>query len=177
MPNKKYAYLFENRRSALGLLLLFLLALYRFYSVGYTAFATICISPIVIIYIYLAFHYRMFTFWVLFFTNYFLMWFLKNEWLPGGIPVSLYNESIEILLLGIAIIDARQSPHFERTGNLMFLALIIWCGFCTLEILNDTCGLGINAGAWYTGARGMAFQFLYAFLVTIAQENQHLLIL
>jgi len=93
------------------------------------------------------------------------MWFLKNEWLPGGIPVSLYNESIEILLLGIAIIDVRQSSHFERTGNLMLLSLLIWCGFCTLEVLNDTCGLGINAGAWYTGARGMAFQFLYAFLV------------
>lgn len=47
----------------------------------------------------------------------------------------------------------------------MLFALLIWCGFCTLEILNDTCNLGINIGNWYTGARLMAFQLLYAFFV------------
>ena len=77
----------------------------------------------------------------------------------------MYNEMLEILLLGIAIIDARRTPHFERTINLMLYALLIWCGFCTLEVLNDTCGLGINIAAWYQGARMMAFQILYAYLV------------
>lgn len=72
---------------------------------------------------------------------------------------------LQILLLGIAVIDVRQTPHFERAANPMLFALIIWCGFCTLEILNDTCGLGINIEAWYTGARMMAFQMLYIFLV------------
>jgi hypothetical protein len=67
--------------------------------------------------------------------------------------------------LAIAIIDARQTPHFEKSANLMLFALIIWCGFCTIEILNDTCGLGINIGAWYTGARLLAFQLLFIFLV------------
>ena len=47
----------------------------------------------------------------------------------------------------------------------MLLSLVVWCSFCTIEILNDTCGLGINIGAWYTGARMMAFQLLYIFLV------------
>ena len=79
--------------------------------------------------------------------------------------MSMYNEMLEILLLGIAIIDARRTPHFERTANLMLYALIIWCGFCTLEVLNDTCGLGINIGAWYQGARMMAFQIIYIFLI------------
>lgn len=81
------------------------------------------------------------------------------------IPMSLPCEMLQLLLLAIAIIDARQTPNFERCGNLMFFSLIIWCGYCTLEILNDTCGLGINIGAWYNGARLMAFQLLYIFLV------------
>lgn len=88
---------------------------------------------------------------------------MKGFPLPG--PMSLPNEMLQIILLGIAIIDARQNPHFERCANLMLFALIIWCTFCTLEILNNTCGLGINIGAWYTGARLLAFQLLYIFLV------------
>ena len=47
----------------------------------------------------------------------------------------------------------------------MLLTLMIWCGYCTLQVLNDTCSLGMDIGAWYTGARLMAFQIMYAFLV------------
>jgi hypothetical protein len=79
--------------------------------------------------------------------------------------MSLPNEMLQLLLLGIAIIDARQNPHFERCVNIMLLTLIVWCSYCTLEVLNDTCGLGIDVGAWYSGARMMAFQLLYTFLV------------
>lgn len=104
-------------------------------------------------------------FWALFIINYFVQWFNKNQWLPSGIPMSLYNEMLEILLLGIAIVDARRAPHFERSINLMLYALIAWCGFCTVEMFNDSCGLGFNIGAWYSGARMMAFQLLYCFLV------------
>ena len=81
------------------------------------------------------------------------------------LPMSLPNEFLEITLLVIAIVDVRKNPHLERCGNLMLFALIIWCGFCTLEVLNDTCNLGIDIAAWYTGARLMAFQMLYIFLV------------
>ena len=79
--------------------------------------------------------------------------------------MSIYNEMLEILLIAIAIIDARQSPHFDRTINIMLLTLLCWAGFCTLEVLNDTCNLGIDVAGWYGGARMMAFQLLYAFLV------------
>ena len=88
---------------------------------------------------------------------------MKDIHLP--VPMSLPNEMLQIVLLAIAIVDARQSPHFERAANLMLFALVIWCGFCTLEIFNDTCNLGINIGAWYQGSRLMAFQLLYIFLV------------
>jgi hypothetical protein len=154
-------YTHENGGRVLLLFLLFLLAIYEFVAAGFPAFAIICLLPFLILYIYVAFAWRMFTFWILIFVNYFIQMHGINP--PG--PMSLYNEILQIILLAIAIIDTRQNPHFERVGNVMLLALVIWCVFCTIEILNDTCGLGINIGAWYTGARMLAFQELYIFLV------------
>lgn len=154
-------YTIENRGRVLLLFLLFLLAIFEFVTAGFPHFAIICILPLVILYIYVTFKWRMFTFWTLIVINYFLQ--MKDVHLP--VPMSLPNEMLEIILLVIAIIDARQTPHFERTANLMLLALCLWCGFCTLELLNDTCDLGIDIGAWYTGARLMAFQMLYTFIV------------
>ena len=79
--------------------------------------------------------------------------------------MSMYNELLELLLIGIALIDLRHSPHFERLGNLMFFTLMIWLFFCTIEAFNNTCGLGIDVGGWYTGARMMAIQLIYASIV------------
>ena len=153
----------ETGGRALLLFLLFGLAIYEFVNAGFTAFTLVCISPLLVLAVYMAFTWKMVTFWALIMINYVIMW--HSMPLPSGIPISLYNEMLEILLLIIAIIDARQSPHFERTANLMLYALIAWCGYCTLEVLNDTCDLGINIGNWYSGARMMAFQLLYVFLV------------
>ena len=161
MTNHVVAYSRENGGRVLLLFLLFFLAMYQFVTAGFPAFAIICILPFFVLFGYLTFKYRMFAFWILIIVNY----FLQFKVIPLSIPMSLPNEMLQILLLSIAIIDARQTPHFERCANIMLLAVIIWCTYCTLEILNDTCGLGINIGAWYTGARMMAFQLLYIFLV------------
>ena len=142
------------------LLLLFLLAIFQFIHAGFNAFAIICLSPLLVLAVISAFHYRMLVFWVLIIVNAFLQ---NKNFVPPG-PMSLYNEALEIILLALAIIDV-QNSHFERVGNIMLFALMIWCGYCTLQVLNDTCGLGIDVGAWYTGARLMAFQIMYAFLV------------
>lgn len=155
----------ENGGRVLLLFLLFSLAIFQFITSGYNAFVTICFIPFIIPLIYAAFKWKMFCFWLLTIINYFIQCLNKNELLPGGIPLSMYNELIEIILLGIAIIDFRETPHFERIGNLMLLSISVWCVFCTLEAFNNTCNLGINLGAWYTGARLLAFQLLYAFLV------------
>lgn len=162
MTNHVVAYSRENGGRVLILFLLFFLAMYQFVTAGFPAFAIICIFPFIILFAYWAFKYRMFTFWLLIFINYFIQFHILP---PLPFPMSLPNEMLQLLLLGIAIIDARQTPHFERSVNLMYWALIIWCTYCTLELLNDTCGLGINVGAWYSGARMMAFQLLYIFLV------------
>ena len=159
--NRLSEYSHENGGRGLLLFLLFLLAIYEFVTAGYSAFTIVCLSPAVVLFVYAAFRWRMFTFWVLIVVNYFLQ--MKDIHLP--VPMSLPNEMLQIVLLAIAIVDARQSPHFERCANFMLFALIIWCGFCTLEILNDTCDLGINIAAWYQGSRLMAFQLLYIFLV------------
>ena len=151
------------------LFLLFFLAIYQFYNAGYNAFTLICILPIIIPIIYATFTWKMLTFWALFIINYFVQWWSKNHWI--AMPISMYNELLELLLLGIAIVDARESPNFDRTMNIMLVALLMWCGFCTLEVLNDTCNLGINVGNWYAGARMMAFQLLYAFLVYVLYIN------
>lgn len=153
----------ENGGRVLLLFLLFLLALYQLTHAGFSSFAVVCLIPLLVVAVYFAFRWRMLSFWILIFINYFIQMKDINAHLP--LPMSLPNEMLQIILLAIAIIDARVNPHFEKCANLMLFALIIWCGFCTLEILNDTCNLGINIGNWYQGARLMAFQILYIFLV------------
>ena len=161
MTNHIVTYSRENGGRVFLLFLLFFLAMYQFITAGFPTFAIICILPFIVLFGYLTFKFKMFAFWSLIIINYFLQFKLLN--LP--IPTSLPNEMLQILLLGIAIIDARQTPHFERCVNIMLFALIIWCTYCTLEVLNDTCGLGINIGAWYAGARLIAYQLIYILLV------------
>lgn len=160
MANAFKTYTKENGGRVSLLFLLFLLAIYEFITAGFSAFAVVCLTPLLALFVLAAFHFRMFTFWALIIINYFLQ--VKGLHLP--FPMSLPNELLEIILLSLAIIDVKNS-HFERTANMMLYALFIWCGFCTLQVLNDTCNIGLDLGAWYTGARMMAFQIMYAFLV------------
>lgn len=150
----------EHGGRVLLLLLLFLLAIYQFIHAGFPAFAVICLSPILVLAVIISFRHSMLLFWGLIIVNA----FLQNKNFPPPGPMSLYNEAIEIILLALALINV-QNSRFERLGNMMLLALIIWCGYCTLQVLNDTCNIGMEVGAWYTGARMMAFQLMYAFLV------------
>lgn len=143
------------------LLLLFALALYMFYQAGLAAFAIVCLSPLLVLGLILCLQYRMLVFWMLIFINYVVQW--KN--FPNtGLPMSLYNEAFELLLIALAIIRV-EDARFEKLLNPMGFALTVWTTFCLIEVLNDTCGLGLNFGLWYTGARLMAFQLLYAFVV------------
>jgi hypothetical protein len=162
MANAFRTYAKDNGGRVSLLFLLFLLAIYSFINSGFGAFAAVCCIPILVLIVLAAFHYRMLCFWALVIINYFLQWHTLK--LPSGIPMSMYNEMLEIILLALVIIDAKDAK-LERIANLMLLGLILWCGLCILEVLNNSCGLGINVGAWYMGTRLMAFQLLYAFLV------------
>lgn len=156
------------------LLLLFFFAIMAFISSGFNSFAILSSIPILVFFIVAAFKYRMLSFWVLIGVNFILQW--KDSPLPEGIPMSLYNEMLEIILIAIAAIDTRNTK-FERCGNIMLFLLIIWCGYCTLEVLNDTCNIGIDVGLWFASARMMAYQLLYAFIVfTLYITNPKILV-
>lgn len=157
---KTYAH--ENGGRVAVLFLLFLFAIYMFINAGFPAFAVVCIIPLLVLLVVTSFQYRMLVFWTLIIINYIIGW--KHFPLTGLLPTSLYNEALEIILLTMVIIDVKGS-RFERLGNIMLFTLIIWCGFCTLEVLNDTCGIGIDVARWYPTARQMAFQIMYCFLV------------
>ena len=134
----------ENGGRVSLLFLLFLLAIYSFITAGFSAFAIICLLPAIAAAVLAAFHFRMFTFWALIVINYIISW----KSMPAtGIPTSIPNELLEIVLLTLAIIDVKEAK-FERTANIMLYALMIWCGFCLLQLLNDTCGVGVDVGAW-----------------------------
>ena len=150
----------ENGGRVLLLFLLFSLALYQLATSGLADYALFCSIPAIVLFVYLAFKFRLFVFWILCVINYIIHF--RGLYMP--VPMSLPNEMLEIILLAIAIIDVKES-HFERCANLMLFMLIIWCGFCTLELLNDTCNVGIQFSAWYANARRTGFQILYCFLV------------
>ena len=166
MANRVYSnrlseYTHENGGRVLFLFLLFCLAIYEFIDAGFTQFAIICISPAVILIIYAIFKWRLAGFCILFIVNYLIPFKLINWHMPS----SLIDEALELILVAVAIIDARQSPQFDRAVNIMLAALMIWFGLCFIEIFNDTCGLGMNFTAWFTGARLMAIQVLWILLV------------
>ena len=168
MVNKIYSnriseYAGENGGRVILLFLLFLLSLYSLKNSGINGMAMYLAIPIGILFVYLAFKFKMFAFWALFSINYLVM-FLAKEGLWPAIPASIPNEMLELVLIAVAIIDIKDT-HFEYPANLMTMAVLGWCAFCVLEVLNDTCDLGINVGAWFTGIRLMAFQLLYAVIV------------
>ena len=162
----------ENGGRVSLLFLLFLLALYEFVTAGLPFFAVICLTPALFFSIIVLSKYRMLAFWILIGINY----IIQAKWLSLPIPTSLPNELLQLLLLTLALIDTNHS-HFDRSLNLMFLAISTWCGFCTLEVFNDTCGIGIDVPAWFTVARMIGYQLLYIFLVfTLYVTNPKVLV-
>ena len=171
---KSYAH--EHGGRALLLFLLFLLAIYDFVTTGFNSFAIICLSPLLLGLAYIAFKKKEIVFWGLIFINYFLHFFGKNQWLPSNIPTSAYNEFFELILIAVVIIDIRKEKHFGRTMNLMLFAAMLWTILCILEVFNDTCGLGINITAWFTGFRLMAIQlFYFSIIFSLYIDNPQIL--
>lgn len=155
----------QNRGRVLLLFLLFLLGIYEFVNAGFTPFAIICISPALVLIVLILFRWKMAAFWALIIVNYFLQ--MKDRPIPsgGGIPMSIYDEMLELVLIAIAIIDLREDSRFGRCVNMMLFAVLIWCGFLLLQLLNDTCGLGIDVAAWFTSARLMGLHLVWITLV------------
>ena len=159
--NRITEYTHENGGRVALLFLLFALAIYEVISAGFNTFAVICLSPLAIIFCYVAFRWRMSVFWALIVVN----WFLMNRNFSYSFPVSLVDETLELILISIALIDIRKETYFGRAWNTMLLAIILWICLCFIEIFNNTCGLGINVNAWFTGFRLMALHLVWILLV------------
>lgn len=147
------------------LFLLFLLAIYNFINSGFNSFAIVCAVPLVLLFAYIAFKWSYLVLWSLLIVNYNVQFFSFNQWLPEGLPLSAYNELLEITLIAIAIIDVKKDHQWGRTMNLMSFAIFLWVLLCALELFNDTCGLGINVTAWFAGFRLIAFQLVYFVII------------
>lgn len=159
--NRLTEYTHDNGGRVALLFLLFALAIYEFISVGFNAFAVICLSPLVILFVYAVFKWKMGVLWTLIIIN----WFIMNRNFNIPVPTSLVIEFLELLLIAIAIMDIRHTTHFGRAWNFMLLPIMIWCGLCIIEILNDTCGLGMQINAWFVGFRLMALHLVWIILV------------
>lgn len=159
------SYTHEHGGRVIMLFLLFLLAIYNLTTAGFNNFAIVCALPIIIVFAYIAFKWSYLVFWGLIVVNYNIQFFSFNEWLPSGIPLSAYNELIELTLIAIALIDIRKDHHWGRSMNLMALAVFLWISLCVIEVFNDTCRLGIDVASWFTGFRLIAFQLFYFVLI------------
>lgn len=158
----------ESGGRAAMLFLLFLIAMYSMYTSGIAGLAIICMLPAMVIGCYLVMKYEMLLFYLLMIVNYFLHYVARCGHLP--LPMSIPNEMLELMLIAIAFIKMRDLKLYYAF-NAMGLALSIWCAFCVLEVFNDQCSIGINIGNWFTGARLMAFQLVYPFIVFILYIN------
>lgn len=158
----------ENGGRAVLLLLLFFLAIYNFITSGYSAFVTVISIPALMMLGYIFFKSKTTLFYTLFSINFFIMFITRHFYIP--IPVSMVNEMLELLLLALALLDVSKY-RFSDTLNVMLLMLMVWMVFCFIELFNDACGIGIDVYRWYTGARLMSFQLLYAHLVMTIYVN------
>ena len=159
--NRLTEYTHENGGRVVLLFLLFALAIYEFINAGFNAFAVICLSPLAILFVYAAFKWKMGVFWALIIVN----WFIMNRNFSIPFPKSLADELLELILIAIAIIDIRKDTYFGRAWNFMLFAIMVWLSLCAIELFNDSCGLGMNINAWFTGFRLMALHLVWILLV------------
>ena len=130
MTSTLKTYTHEHGGRVVLLFLLFLLAIYNFVTSGFNSFAIVCVLPLVVLLVYVAFKWPYLMFWGLILVNYNIQFFNFNQWLPSGVPLSLYNELFEIVLVAIALIDFRKDYPWGRSMNLMGFAILLWFLLC-----------------------------------------------
>lgn len=143
------------------LFLLFLIALYQYYSMGLTGFAATCMLPAIIIFVVLALKHPNTLFWYIFSMNYFVMGLQRYDYIP--IPVTAVTILPQLLLLMAIIII----PH--KRGNTlvtpMLLAILLWTFYLAIQVFNETCGLPVSIVDWLTNMNFYAFYFIMAYII------------
>lgn len=97
-----------------------------------------------------------------------------NRYYTIPMPISVVVEAV-ILVLVIILFANREKFHEEDKIPKSLLGIYgIWTLFCTLEIINDTCNLGIDIVAWFKDVRFYGYDPLFCILVfamAICQKN------
>ena len=146
----------ENGGRVLALFLLFLLALYEFYSMGITGMALVCTIPLLIVGVYVAFQYKMAIFWFIFAANYFIMGIIRYYSVHA--PITVITIIPQILLLMVAVIDIRKNTN-AKFGNLMNYGLFLWLIYVFLQLFNESLSLPISVGDWARNFLFLGFIF------------------
>lgn len=169
---KSYAQ--EKGGKVIILLFLFLLSLYEFYSIGFSAFALICILPLFVLGGYFIFNYQMHFFWILFIINYTIMGISRYYDFP--IPITAITIMPQVLLLMVLILDISKN-HNGKYGNLMLLSLVIWAVFMLLQLGNRTCDLPISFSSWFQNFLfySLAFFITYFIISTIINTPEKIM--
>lgn len=144
------------------LFLLFFLSLFELYSMGIVGMALICMIPVMIVGLYVAFQFKMAVFWYIFVMNFIIMGLDRYGYVP--VPITALTVAPQFLLIMVCIWDIREHSH-ARYGNLMLLALIIWAFFIFLQLFNRTCQLPISLSSWGTNFIFYVLLFWLAYFI------------
>lgn len=83
--------------------------------------------------------------------NYFIMGISRYVTIP--LPVSILIEGVSIVYL-IILFSNRDKYHEEGKIPVPLFAIFgLWTLYCTLEIINDSCNLGLDVVSWFKDVR------------------------
>lgn len=156
------------------LFLLFLLSLYEFYSMGIMGMAIVCMIPLMIVGIYIAFNFKMVLFWYIFIINYIIMGVTRYYYI--SIPVTALTILPQFFLIFVCILDIRWQRNAKYL-NLMLLAELIWIFYIIIQIFNRTCQLPISFNAWMTNLifYGLLLLLAYFIVTTLIRTPQRIM--
>ena len=174
MTNSLSTYAKDNRGRVILLFLLFLMALYEFYSVGLSGMAVVCMIPLLIAGIYFAFEHKMTLFWLIFIINYIIMGL--NRYIELPLPITAVTILPQSILLMACIIDIRDKNKANYL-SLMLFAITIWILYMLLQIFNRTCDLPISMGTWFQNFVfwGIAFILAYYIVTILFQKPERIM--
>ena len=144
------------------LFLLFILAMFSFYSMGITGLALVCLIPAGLIFFALTMKHQDGLFWFFFFINYFVMGLQRYGYIP--VPVTLVTLGPQFLMLMSFIIVPRQNVK-NSMATPMLLGIIIWTLYLFIQLFNETCGLPISVFDWLQNVNFYAFYFILCYII------------
>nr|WP_320038366.1 O-antigen ligase family protein [uncultured Bacteroides sp.] len=120
---------------------------------GLTFGYAIAFIPIITIVIYLFFKSPLWSFIILFISNYFIMG--VNRYIPFPVPISVFMDSIiSFIFLALILKTIHIKTEWKRVFNSLTILTLIWLIFCILELINPKI---TSFADWFTKVRSLAF--------------------